>query len=308
MPFSIVASLHNDAAGKADGAAGKADSDSVLPAIDSRSETRKGGHGPAIRDTTLATERRETWDLTEDQNRPMAQTDAVPMPRHRRLMLDGIHAYPTPQSLHAGTVLTLRVSSTVPYNLSVYRVGDDLYNSSLDVSIATLGSFAAHEQPIYPGSYVAATGLAGSLRTLTIQMWLQLFKSRLPQRRGQPTGLVTQCDIGGCCMFALQLDSAARLVLSLGSNTFVSHRRIDAGLKWRHVLAMWNGSAVEMWIDGEQWYTAPSATAELAPCLTDLRIGAMGNEERAADYFLDGTVGHTSIHTVPLTSSVCIRT
>src|SRR5437868_2087686 len=76
------------------------------------------------------------------------------IPKHRALDVPGLHAYPMEQSVAAGETLELAVSSSVPYTISICRLGLDVDDPSGDTLLANLGEQPPVPQTIHPGSYV----------------------------------------------------------------------------------------------------------------------------------------------------------
>src|SRR5688572_19644244 len=72
--------------------------------------------------------------------------------RRRPLHLPGLHAY-AEQSVTAGETITFRVSSSVPYQLSLCRLGPKVDDRKSDVVLHTFPQAEPHSQPIYPGSF-----------------------------------------------------------------------------------------------------------------------------------------------------------
>ena len=75
------------------------------------------------------------------------------MPPHRALHLPGLHSY-AQRSIAAGDTIEFRVSSTVPYRLSVCRLAGEVDEPTSDVVLHTLEEEQPSQQPIHPGSYV----------------------------------------------------------------------------------------------------------------------------------------------------------
>ena len=76
------------------------------------------------------------------------------MPPHRALEVPGVHAYSLEHSVAAGDTLELCVSSSVPYRLSICRLGLQVDDPAGDTVLARFDESPANPQPIHPGSYV----------------------------------------------------------------------------------------------------------------------------------------------------------
>ena len=74
-------------------------------------------------------------------------------PPHRPINLPGLHAY-AQKSVSAGGTVQFRVSSTVPYQLSVRKLGADVDGRASDQVLHTFDRSPPNPQPIFPGSYV----------------------------------------------------------------------------------------------------------------------------------------------------------
>src|SRR6185295_14926596 len=90
---------------------------------------------------------------------PLARTASAAarapvIPKHRALEVPGVHAYPLEHSLPAGDTLELCVSSSVPYSMSVCRLGLQVDDPLGDTVLKEFVHQPARPQPIHPGSYV----------------------------------------------------------------------------------------------------------------------------------------------------------
>jgi len=127
----------------------------------------------------------------------LSSTPASPPP-HRALAVPGVHAYPLEHSIAAGGTLELCVSTSVPYRLSICRLGRDVDDPAGDEVLTDLGSFPANPQPVHPGSYVTcARGIEGPRRALTLECWVRPWDLKVLQ------GVITQEDKDADDGFAL---------------------------------------------------------------------------------------------------------
>ena len=67
--------------------------------------------------------------------------------------LPGLHAY-AQKCIAAGEEIEFRVGSSVPYDLSVVRLGPDPESREQDPVLDTVRVEKPQPQPIHPGSYV----------------------------------------------------------------------------------------------------------------------------------------------------------
>ena len=104
-------------------------------------------------------------------------------------------------------------------------------------------------QPIHPGSYVHTSGIPLARPRFSLELWVQVYASTMPQYRHTPAALVSQCDDGTtACTFALTMDPEGRLELRLADRTASTEARLlsvpssdsgptDPGGAWRHIVA-----------------------------------------------------------------------
>ena len=120
------------------------------------------------------------------------------IPPPRPLDVPGVHAYPLEHSLAAGEVLELCVSASVPYSMSICRLGLNVDDPAGDTVCADLGPQAAAPQLIHPGSYVhIGKALRGSMTTLTVECWVR------PWDLSRLQGIISQEDKDSSEGFAL---------------------------------------------------------------------------------------------------------
>lgn len=81
---------------------------------------------------------------------------AEAIPNHRAMDVPGVHAYPMEHSIAAGDTLELCVSASVPYSMTICRLGLNVDDPSGDAVLADLGAQNATPQPIHPGSLYRA--------------------------------------------------------------------------------------------------------------------------------------------------------
>lgn len=142
-----------------------------------------------------------------------AGTSAQPAPSlPRPLALTGLHAY-AEHSIRAGETIRFRVSSTVPYTLSICRLDLKVDDPAGDQVLRTFDQSPPVKQPIHPGSYVhVAKGLPAdrALKALTLECWVR------PWRLGGWQTLVCQYDFPTACGLGLFIDPKGKLGFYLG--------------------------------------------------------------------------------------------
>ncbi|NUQ61393.1 MAG: LamG domain-containing protein [Pirellulales bacterium] len=205
----------------------------------------------------------------------------------RALDLPGLHAY-AEKVVTAGQTLHFRTSSTVPYELSICRLGPKVDDPSGDEVLETLVNSKPIQQPIHPGSFIHVDkGLPADqpLGALSIQCWVR------PWRLNAPQTLISQYNGPAACGYRLHLDDRGRVQFYLGdggprradgelAGTALSHRQ------WHHIVGVWDGKLQSLWINGKkaagQAFPGP-VRAGSAP----LRLGACA-QEGSVDSLFDG--------------------
>ena len=228
------------------------------------------------------------------------------IPPHRAHLLPWVHGYVAKQSVAAGETVQLMFSSSLPYNLSIHRIGPNLDSMDDDVLVHSFGVQEPRVQPIHFGSYVHAAPLQSPLRMLSIRLWIRPYKTTAPARQRHWSGLVTSGNLLGACAFGLLLspDKKVGFYLRPGSEHMWSAdhlhsdtRSLEPG-EWHHVAAVWDGTVKSVYVNGTRLGAVP-LSGELDASAFPLRIGAMGSQERTglgeADHFLDADVAHVLI-------------
>src|SRR5262249_21280510 len=150
-----------------------------------------------------------------------------------------------------GGVLELCTSASVPYRLSIHRLGHTLDDSSGDEQLATFPEEPPRPHPIHPGSYVhVAAKLEGALAALTLECWVR------PWATAAEAGLITQCD-DQAYGFGLFLAPGGAVAFRLGDGgpvqaqaTALSPPGLLEKGRWHHVAAVWDGREQSIWVDG----------------------------------------------------------
>ena len=179
-----------------------------------------------------------------------AADSSQPIPIPRPLELDGLHAY-TEKILTAGETIHFRVSSTVPYELSICRLGWEVDDPAGDEVLFTFPESPPVEQPIHPGSFVhvqKALPADAPLSALTLECWVR------PWRLGGWQTLISQHDYPTACGFGLFLDGSGQVQFYLGDGGAYRKEWAHAGPKlekrWHHVVGTWDGETKSLWVDG----------------------------------------------------------
>ncbi len=216
------------------------------------------------------------------------KTVDVAIPPHRGQVVPGVHGYAVPQSVRVGEPVAFHLSSTVPYELSICRLGPEVDDLVGDEVLTAFDPAEPCPQPIHPGSYIhVERGLPeGSLKAVSLECWIR------PWRVDTWAGLITQYDYPDRCGLGLFVSPQGRVVLHLGdggkyraeSSDTSDEMPLEVG-RWQHVVATWDGRQVAIWIDGRQVNEARHEST-VRPASVPLRLGAYG-ERGQADHFAD---------------------
>ncbi|MDC0157217.1 hypothetical protein OAK38_05610 [Verrucomicrobia bacterium] len=218
------------------------------------------------------------------------------IPPHHAINLPGLHAY-AQKSIAAGEEIEFRVSSAVPYDLSVVKLGADPENRDKDPVLQSFQVEQPQAQPIHPGSYLhVAKGLPAhrSLSQLTLECWIRPFQLSGWQ------GLVTQHDYPERCGIGLFL-SEGKIVFGTGSGgayDATAFQQTKAGLikahRWHHLVGSWDGKKKRIYVDGKR-VAEVAFSGTTRPGKTALRIGAYGEEGKAVN-FHNGDVAMCAVY------------
>ncbi len=229
--------------------------------------------------------------------------EAHAIPLHRAIQPPGVHAYPSAQSVVAGDSLQFHVSSTVPYQLVIEQLGPvtDISNPRQDHLLHTFPNSAALPQPIHPGSYIhVPKGLQHAFNALTVECWIR------PWNLTRLQGILSQEDKDDERGWALGIGKGGYIGFFIGDgispDEAVIHRTHEGVLitrEWFHVVALWDGTQKEIWVNGKlegRWPFSQVAQPGTHP----IRIGAMA-EHGAATRFYDGDIAMPAIYQRALT-------
>ena len=217
--------------------------------------------------------------------------EAPGIPPHLPMRVPGVHAY-AEKSVAAGDAVHFRVSSTVPYELSVCRLGTEVDKLESDQVLHTFPRTEPHPQEIHPGSYMhVENGLPAdrALKAITLECWV------CPWRLDADQGLITNYDPSADCGFAVLMDHRGYLSIYLGDGGEFRSSWLQPGPKleprqWHHVAVSWDGKLATLYLDGK-FDSGWAFEGPLRAGRTPLRLAAAGREGRA-DNFLDGELWH----------------
>ncbi|MGB1707963.1 MAG: N,N-dimethylformamidase beta subunit family domain-containing protein, partial [Rubripirellula sp.] len=218
------------------------------------------------------------------------------IPPHRAISLPGLHAY-AQKSISAGADIEFRVSSSVPYELNVVKLGAEPENRESDPVLTTFSDNAAKIQPIHPGSYVhVKNGLPTErpLNAMTLECWIRPFSLSGWQ------GLITQHDYPETCGIALLINDGRIAFHTDSGGKFTAsalHYTAPGLLKtqqWHHVAGTWDGKVKRVFIDGKPVAEWPF-TGTVRPGKTALRLGAYADKGRAQNCY-NGDISMVAIY------------
>jgi N,N-dimethylformamidase len=208
------------------------------------------------------------------------------IPAHQPINLPGLHAY-AQKSIAAGEEIELRVSSSVPYDLSIVRLGSDPENRDNDPVLKTSHADEPKSQAIHPGSYVHVDNSLPSerrLSQLTLEGWIRPFNLAGWQ------GLITQHDYPDRCGIGLFISDGriAFMTAAGGAHDPASLHFTKSGLiktqTWHHIAATWDGKKKRIYVDGKLAAEFPFAGV-VRPGKTALRLGAYGSDGVASNFY-----------------------
>lgn len=227
-------------------------------------------------------------------------TEKQELPAHLPVNMPGLHAY-AQKSIAAGEEIEFRVSSDVPYDLSVVQLGPDPENRDNDPVLETFRVEQPKAQPIHPGSYVhVSNGLPDQRRIdqLTLECWIRPFNLAGWQ------GLITQHDYPDRCGIGLFLNGGkiAFMTGTGGAHDPATLHETEPGLievhRWHHIAASWDGKQKRIYVDGKLAVAFPFAGV-VRPGQTALRIGAYGSDGVAANFY-NGDIAMCAVHGLAL--------
>jgi N,N-dimethylformamidase len=215
------------------------------------------------------------------------------------MVVPGVHGY-AEQSVFAGDKIRFRISGTVPYQLSVFRLGPDADRIERDELVHEFPPSEAQPQPIHPGSYVhIGKSISGSLKELTLECWVRPWKLK------DRAGLITQFDDQKGREFGLFLGPAGSVSFCVGDQMGYDNAAEQVSAKngvttnrWYHLVATWDGRYRSIFINGERagkW----RFQGNLSPGKLPLRLAASGQAGRAT-CFLDGDLAMPVIYSQAL--------
>lgn len=228
--------------------------------------------------------------------RAKAAANAADIPPHTPVAVPGVHAYAIEHSVAAGDTLELCVSASVPYRLSICRLGLQIDDPAGDDVLTRYDEMPANPQPIHPGSYVhIEKRLRRAMRAITLECWVR------PWDITKLQGLISQEDKDSSEGLALGIGKGGYVGFYLGDNVSpdeaVVHRTRPGAVevkKWHHLVATWDGRTKRVFVNGTE-AGAWDFAGPLLPGPHPLRLGAM-SQAGLANHFLDGDLAMPVIY------------
>lgn len=218
----------------------------------------------------------------------MPASSSRALPPHRAISVPGVHAYVERESVAAGESLRLHVSSSVPYDLSICRLGSSIDSREDDVELVAFPNCPAVPRPIHPGSYLAVeAGLEGVLEAVSVELWVR------PWDCDGPAGLVQQSGHGADADFELRLEGGG-LGFAVGDRRLATEAGALEPGRWQHVAAVWGPDGAAIYVDGAERAAGPGGSLS-ALCGATLRIGA-AEREGLSDLLLDGDIAAPAVY------------
>ena len=236
------------------------------------------------------------------------------IPPHLPISPEGVHAYTDRPSVAAGDTIRFHVSSTLPHEFQICRLGPDVETPGQDEVLQSWRVDHPAMQPIHPGSYIhVEQGLRADreIRAITLECWVRMWNGSGWQ------GVITQFDEGQPDGFGLFVNEDFAVAFCAGGEPSIqeaAHRSAPGLLtrpgekdtiftmppaRWHHVAATVDGTRARIFVDGRgvgEWTLRGPLRAGTAP----LRIGAFGRQGQA-DGFLDADISMPAIHSRALT-------
>lgn len=218
------------------------------------------------------------------------------IPPQDRVDLPGVHAYADRQSVAAGDRIRFHVSSSIPYQMTVHRLGHTIDDPKGDPLLHRFPASPASTQPIHPGSYVwIEKRIRSPLRALTLECWAR------PWDLTRLQGLISQEDKEDSQGLALGVGAKGYVGFFLGDGVSpdeaVIHRSAENVLvkrRWHHIVATWDGRTKEIWVNGERVGSWPFAGL-CQPGPHPLRLGAMSERKRTTRLY-DGDLAMPAVY------------
>ncbi|MCL2622356.1 MAG: hypothetical protein FWD31_01715 [Planctomycetaceae bacterium] len=220
------------------------------------------------------------------------------------MTVPGVHSY-AELSVNGGDTVHFRTSSTVPYELSICRLGDNIDGPDKDEVLHTFPIKQPFPQSIYPGSYIhIPPGKLGGMELPegSIEIWVQ------PWKHGTDQGVFTQwghpeyAGSWGICFL-----TNGSLCFYIGKDQwtydeFVPNETTFALYQWHHLVGTWShkDGKRKFWVNGQLVFEKPfEGSLKISPTVP-IRIGAAGESGQAME-ILDGTVAVPAIYKKALT-------
>ncbi len=244
--------------------------------------------------------------------------------RIRQVPIHGTWAYVSRISSCPGERISAHVRAESEHQIAVIRLGRDAVldpTAGVSADRADIQELATWHHPqalpaeIAPGSYIHCHGDPIPGGTASVGLWLRPWRlPRIDRIQVAWSAVMGDLDYPDHCRFGLLIDHLGRIAAYSGDGGAFRHERLTHTRAllherlgtWIHVIAVWDGSTVRIWVDDQE--EASSAAGPIAdPGTTSrLRIGAMA-EGGQADDFLDADISRPFIARSALSSAEIAR-
>jgi N,N-dimethylformamidase len=243
----------------------------------------------------------QTCVTLADDNAPSSRRAETGL-RRQPLHLPGLHAY-AQESVTAGEAIAFRVSSSVPYQLSVCRLGPKVDDHESDVVLHTFSQAEPQSQPIYSGSFAIiekALPADVALPALTLECWVRPWRNTGPHQ-----GLIAQYDHPGRGGVALFIDDHGAVQFYCGDGGAVRPDQFTASdplvlKRWQHIVATCDGRTRSLYLNGKLVRQSPHDGQVLAGH-APLLLGAL-LEAGEVCHTLDGDLAMPAIYSRALSA------
>ncbi|PTL80328.1 N,N-dimethylformamidase beta subunit family domain-containing protein [Vitiosangium sp. GDMCC 1.1324] len=209
------------------------------------------------------------------------------------------------KSVAAGGTIDFRIHSTVPYQLSIVRLGWDTETPSRDWVVQSLTDQLAEPRTmtIRPGSYIHvenALAPTASLSQLTLEAWVRPFRHAWQ-------GVISQYSYPDTCGYGLFISGDGYPYYYFGNGGAHNGSWLRAGpdaldvQQWHHLVAVFDAGTVRLYVNGVEVDSASGFPATLSPGVAPLRLGAYGDSSGTAN-FLDGDLAMPVIYSRALSA------
>jgi hypothetical protein len=217
------------------------------------------------------------------------------------------------KSVAAGENIDFRISSPVPYDLSIVRIGWDTEGPNRDWLLTKWTGLPAAQRVVRPGSYIWVPNALAPTQAypkLTLECWVRPFRMANVGTAWQ--GIISQYGTPTQCGFGLFLDTANRPAFYFGDGgafnaSWLWNPAVSplASRQWHHLALVFDSGVAKLYINGgvgtfnDPQYVKTGLPSTVKAGGAPLRIGAYGDASGTAN-FLDGDIAMPAIYSTAL--------